>query len=38
MMETSRGRDAFRREAERLIRELAHSRDLIDQHMQRLGA
>jgi chromosome segregation ATPase len=31
MMETSRVRDAAKQETERLTRELAHSRDLIDQ-------
>lgn len=39
MMETSRVRDAAKQETERLVRELAHSRDLVDQlRMQRSQA
>lgn len=39
MMETSRVRDAAKQETERLIRELAHSRDLVDQlRVQRSDA
>jgi chromosome segregation ATPase len=39
MMETSRVRDAAKQETERLTRELAHSRDLVDQlRVQRSDA